>query len=78
MLSFIYRLVKQFESKHGYPPNLLEISPIHFAQLRHSLPMLSQRAEMRRFLGMRIIVSRDAVHPHVAWTRLMTAKTAVC
>jgi hypothetical protein len=76
MLSFIYRLVKQFESEHGYPPNLLEISPIHFAQLRHSLPMLSQREELRRFLGMRILFSRDAVHPHVAWSAIAEVESA--
>ena len=76
MLSFIYRLVKQFESKHGYPPNLLEISPEHFSLLRQSLPALSQRDELRRFLGMRIIFSLDAVHPRVLWSAVAEVESA--
>jgi hypothetical protein len=76
MLSFIYRLVKQFESGHGYRPNLLEISPEHFSLLRQSLPLLSQRDELNRFLGMRILFSRDAVHPRVAWSAVAEVESA--
>jgi hypothetical protein len=76
MLSFIYRLVKQYEARHGYPPNLLEISPEHFFLLKQSLPLLAQHNELRRFLGMRILFSRDAVHPHVAWSAIAEVESA--
>ena len=76
MLSFIYRLVKQFDASHGYPPNLLEISPEHFSLLKQSLPLLTRRNDMRRFLGMRIIVCRDAIHPRVAWSAIAEVESA--
>ena len=76
MLSFIYRLVKQFEASHGYPPNLLQISPEHYSLLKESTPLLSHHEDLRKFLGMRIIFSRDAVHPHVAWSAIAEVATA--
>jgi len=76
MLSFIYRLVRKFEAEHGYRPNLLQISPQHFTELQHNLPEFTHRDEMTRFLGMRIIFSREAMHPHVAWTATAEMETA--
>lgn len=76
MLSFIYRLVREFEAEHGYRPNLLQISPQHFTELRLNLPDFTHRDEMTRFLGMRIIFSREAIHPHVAWTATAEVESA--
>lgn len=76
MLSFIYRLVREFETEHGYRPNLLQISPLHFTKLCLNLPEFTQREEMTRFLGMRILFTRDAVHPHVAWSPIAEVKSA--
>ncbi len=76
MLSFIYRLVREFETEHGYRPNLLQISPQHFTELRLNLPEFSHRDEMTRFLGMRILFSQEAVHPHVVWSSIAEVESA--
>jgi hypothetical protein len=31
-----------------------------------------------KMLQMEIIIDNEAVHPHVAWTRIMDTKTALC
>lgn len=76
MLSFIYKQVREFETEHGYRPNLLKISPLHFTKLRLNLPEFTQRDEMTRFLGMRIIYTREAIHPHVCWSAIAEVESA--
>lgn len=76
MLGFIYRLVRKFESEHGYRPNLLQISPQHLSELQRNLPEYSHRQEMTRFLGMRIVISREVVHPHVIWSSIAEVDSA--
>ncbi len=76
MLSFIYRLVRKFESEHGYRPNLLQISPQHFSELQRNLPEYSLRQGMTRFLGMRILISPEVVHPHVVWSSIAEVDSA--
>ncbi len=67
MLSFIYRLVHEFEREHGRTPNLLFISPFHLDHLRTQLSRKYATLELRHLLGMEIIVADDIVHPHVEW-----------
>jgi hypothetical protein len=68
--------VREFETGHGYRPNLLQISPQHFSDLQSSLPEFIQREEMTRFLGMRIIFSQETTHPHVAWIAIAEVESA--
>ena len=65
MLSFIYRLVHEFEREHGRTPNLLFISPFHLNYLRNQISRRYDIDDLRNLLGMEIIVADDIVHPHV-------------
>ncbi len=69
MLSHIYRIVMQFERSHGYRPNLIYLNPIHFHYLREQLDNRNME-QIRLLLGMEIIITSDAIHPHVAAVRL--------
>jgi hypothetical protein len=66
MLSFIMRLVFEFEKNHGYQPNLLYLSHEHLQRLRQELKRDTDIQTIAQKLGMEIIVTQDAVHPHVA------------
>lgn len=70
MLSFIYRLVRDFEAEHDIHPNLLYLNPMHLNFLRDQLSPAEQPDEIIRRLGMEIIITQEATHPHVAWTQL--------
>lgn len=76
MLSFIYQLARTFEREHGYPPNLLYLSPLHYQALLAALPEESGLEGMRQRLGMELILSGEIVHPHVAWTRQAVRRAA--
>jgi len=78
MLSFIYNLVSNFESSHGMRPNLLYINDNHLKHLQDEFSSEYDLFQIMDMLQMEFIIDNNAVHPHVAWTRLMTAKTAVC
>ena len=71
MLSMIYRLTQDFERSHGIRPNLLYLHPEHLQQFQLDYPDPHSRAEIFRRLGLEIAVSREAVHPHVAWSLLV-------
>lgn len=63
MLSFIMRLVFQFEHEHGCHPNLLYLSHDHLDRLRQEVSARVDLQTLSRQLGMEIVVTRDAVHP---------------
>jgi len=67
MLSFLYRLIRAFREEHGYQPNVVVMSAAHYRVLQDSLPELANPADLARFLQMEILLSEEAVHPHVAW-----------
>ena len=67
MLSFLYRLVRTFQREHGYPPNVVVMNVSHYRLLHASLADIDDPAELRRMLGLEIMLSADCVHPHVAW-----------
>jgi hypothetical protein len=67
MLSFLFRLMKAFQREHGFVPNVLYINEFHYQNLLENLPGLRGPEDITRFLQMEIIVSGDAIHPHVAW-----------
>ena len=68
MLSFLYRLATDFEREHGYRPNLLYISPLHYQSLRHDLASIQGLGELVRFLGMEIVIEPEVSHPHVCFS----------
>ena len=68
MISFLYRIVSQFEREHGYRPNLIYLHPVHFSALSNDLASIHGLGELVRFLGMEIIVDSEIVHPHVMWS----------
>ena len=67
MLSFLYHLAHDFELSHGYHANLLYISQVHFDALRQELAGIHDLAKLTRFLGMDVVISDEATHPHVVW-----------
>ncbi|OGI56812.1 MAG: hypothetical protein A3D32_04120 [Candidatus Muproteobacteria bacterium RIFCSPHIGHO2_02_FULL_60_13] len=67
MLSFLYRLVEHYHREHGLHPNLLYLNQWHYQKLLECIPEMESQEEVSRFLMMQIIVSPEAVHPHVAW-----------
>jgi hypothetical protein len=68
MLSFIYRLVHDFEQEHGIHPNLLYLNPSHLQFLREQLGNEVQLDNIVKLLGMEIMVTNEVIHPHVVWT----------
>lgn len=66
MLSFIYSLANNYEQMFGERPNLLYINRYHFDRLRENFAEPDDLVEMMRLLGMTVMISRDAVTPHVA------------
>ena len=69
MLSFVYRLARTFEKEHGYRPNLLYVNYSHYLALQADLPNDAEQGTLARRLGMEIVLTDEAVHPHVAWNR---------
>ncbi len=74
MLSFLYHLAHDFERSHGYPANLLYINPQHFDALRQALSEIENLDKLTRFLGMDIVISDEATHPHVVWQPIEWSK----
>jgi hypothetical protein len=77
MLSFIYKLVSDFEQRHGIRPNLLYLSEVHAIHLKDGFSDEYDLKQITDMLGMEIIIDRGVIHPHVAWTRLYESQAAV-
>jgi len=75
MLSFIYRLMKEYENKHGIRPNLIYINGEHFNTLRNQLNACRIEA-LPKLLGMDVVLSNDAPHPHVARADIQWGRVA--
>ncbi len=67
MLSHLYRLTDAFRRAHGFCPNLLYLNPRHYQWLRASLAGLRNESEVRRFLGMDVLIVSEIEHPDVAY-----------
>jgi len=67
MLSFLYRLMRNFREEHGYQPNVVIMNTQHFRLLQENLANLADYSDIRRLLGMEVILSTECVHPHVGW-----------
>jgi hypothetical protein len=70
MLSFIYQLAHSFAHQRGYPPNLLCLNHRHYHALEAALPSDAAQGTLHERLGMEIVLTNEALQPHVAWTRL--------
>jgi hypothetical protein len=75
MLSFVYRLIKDFERTHGVAPNVLYMSEKHYFALRENLAELGHE-ETEAFLRLEIALTPTA-HPHVSWHDPATRRRAV-
>jgi len=69
MLSYIYRLIHNFEQTHQFLPNLLYLNPVHMQYLQDGVAQNYTLQTINDLLGMELIINRDVVHPHVAWTQ---------
>ncbi|ALP54318.1 hypothetical protein Tel_14845 [Candidatus Tenderia electrophaga] len=67
MLSFIFRLAVKFERQHGYWPNMLYLNPEQFRHWQGEFSRVEDFDQITRRLRMEIVISADALHPHVAW-----------
>jgi len=67
MLSYILKLSFEFERKHGYWPNMLYLNMEQFRRWQDEFEENADFEEISRRLNMEIIISVDALHPHVAW-----------
>lgn len=65
MLSFLYRLIHDFQREHGFPPNVLNLNETHYRALRENLPQLGHE-ETECFLRLQIVLLTDALHPQVS------------
>lgn len=67
MLSYIYQIAHYFERSHGVRPNALYLNKDHFRRLRDAFGDPDDIEAMTRHVGMRLIISNDALHPHLAY-----------
>lgn len=66
MLSFIYSLARDFEASFGERANMLYINRLHFEHLRRHFSDPNDMETMMAVLGMTIMISTEAVNPHLA------------
>ena len=67
MLSYIIRLAFDFESQHGFMPNMLYLNKEQFQRWQDEFDNPADFDELSRRLSLEMIISTDALHPHVAW-----------
>ena len=68
MLSFIYSLIRNFEQEHGIHPNVLYINEVHAHYLKTGFAEHYSYQAIRDLIRMELVISRETVHPNVAWT----------
>ena len=69
MLSFIHRLIRDFELEHGVHPNLLYLNRFHAEHLKTAFNAEFTMPQILEVLGMELIIEDDITQPHVAWTQ---------
>lgn len=67
MLSYILRQSFDFERRHGFWPNMIYMNPDQYRQWQTEFEDPGAFDEISRRLAMTIVISVDALHPHVAW-----------
>jgi hypothetical protein len=76
MLSYIYRLVSDFEHEHGIHPNLLYLNRHHIVHLKSSFAEGYTLQQIMAILGMELIIEEDIMHPHANWTNVAQSRIA--
>lgn len=66
MLSYIYQIAYRFEHSHELRPNTLYLNHLHFEHLRNEFADPDDIDAISNYLGMHLILSNDALHPHIA------------
>lgn len=77
MLSFINRLVREFELEHGFRPNLLYLNRFHAEHLKAAFASDYSMSQILSVLGMELVIENDITQPHVAWTQMANRVAAV-
>jgi len=67
MLSFIYRMMREFEMEHGMKPNVLHLNNAHFDKLRDDFLDPSNIEAIISRLDMEIVIEKNSLHPHLSW-----------
>jgi hypothetical protein len=75
MLSFLYRLIRDFQREHGLPHNVLHLNETHYHALRENLSQLGHE-ETERFLQLHIVLFREEMHPRVACQKPLRRRAA--
>jgi len=76
MLSFIYRMMREFELEHGMKPNVLHLSNEHFNRLRADFLDPSNIEAIINRLDMEIVIEKNSAHPHLSWMESSYRKAA--
>ena len=76
MLSFINRLVRDFELEHGIHPNLLYLNRFHAEHLKSAFDADYSMAQILDVLGMELVIENDITQPRVAWTLMAQRASA--
>jgi len=76
MLSFIYRMMREFELEHGMKPNVLHLSNEHFNRLRADFLDPSNIEAIINRLEMEIVIEKNSAHPHLSWMESSYRKAA--
>lgn len=76
MLSYIYRLINDFEQEHGIHPNLLHLNRLHIEHLNAAFDAGYSLERIMNVLDMELIIQEDIMHPHVAWTTVAQTRIA--
>jgi hypothetical protein len=70
MLSRICNVAKDFESEHGFGPNVLYMNYTHLECLKQELEDPNDFNSILVFLGMELILEQKVSDPCVAWSRV--------
>ena len=74
MLSFIYKLLRDYQLNHHARPNVLYISHAHLAVLHTELEIHLNPDKIHQYLGMEIILRSRLSHPRVCWVESAARK----
>ena len=76
MLSFIYRIMRDFEREHGMKPNVLHLNNEHFDKLREDFLDPDNIEAIVSRLEMEIVIEKNTLHPHLSWIESSYRKAA--
>lgn len=69
MLNQIYCVAKDFETEHGFCPNIVYMNYAHLECLKQQLDDPNDFNAILVFMGMELIIEQDAYCPSVAWAK---------